>query len=215
MKTYQAQQGDTLFAIAQHEYGDGDLYPVIAAQNHLADPALIHVGQELLIPYVTYRHQFTTADSDTARKEITQLYYNTADRNVQLIWEVVNGVAQREIHQGAWLHIPDLANGGHHTVVANESLQSLAYRWYGDEHLAEIVEIVNNLTPGSTVTPGQVLIQPGLNRLRHIAGDTLTSLCEDEYGPADLPTRVAVVAAANHISDPESVFCNQAVYIPS
>ena len=39
MKTYQAQQGDTLFAIAQHEYGDGDLYPVIAAQNHLADPA--------------------------------------------------------------------------------------------------------------------------------------------------------------------------------
>ena len=160
---------------------------MIAAQNHLADPALIQVGQELLIPYVTYRHQFATADSDTARKEITQLYYNTADRNVQLIWEVVNGVAQREIHKGAWLHIPDLANGGHHTVVANESLQSLAYRWYGDEHLAEIVEIVNNLTPGSTVTPGQVLIQPGLNRLRHIAGDTLTSLCEDEYGPGIFP----------------------------
>ena len=116
MKTYQAQQGDTLFAIAQHEYGDGDLYPVIAAQNHLADPALIEVGQELLIPYVTYRHLFATADSDTARKEITQLYYNTADRNVQLIWEVVNGVAQREIHQGGrGCNIPDLANGGHHT----------------------------------------------------------------------------------------------------
>jgi len=215
MKNYQAQQGDTLFAIAQREYGDGDLYPVIALQNDLADPAHIQVGQQLLIPYVTHRHRATTADSTAARKDITQLYYNTADVNVQLIWEIVNGVAQREIQQGTWLHIPELADVGHHTVVAGETLEGLAARWYGDDHLAVIIELANNLPTGSTVNPGQVLIQPGLNRLRHLAGDTLASLCRDEYGDADLPTRIAVVAAANHLSDPDAAFCNQAFYFPS
>jgi nucleoid-associated protein YgaU len=215
MKNYQAQQGDTLFAIAQREYGDGDLYPVIALQNHIADPNVLQVGQQLLIPYVTYRHLFATLDSNVARKELTQHYYNTTDTNVELIWEIVNGVAQREIHQGAWLHIPDLANVGHHTVVAGETLEGLAARWYGDDHLAEIIALANNLTLGSALTPGQVLIQPGLNRRRHVAGDTLASLCREEYGDGDLPTRIAVVAAANHISDPDAVFCNQTVYFPS
>lgn len=65
------------------------------------------------------------------------------------------------------------------------------------------------------MTPGQVLIQPGLNRLRHVAGDTLASLCIDEYGDADLLTRIAVVAAANRISEPGYVLCNQAVYFPA
>jgi nucleoid-associated protein YgaU len=215
MKNYQAQPGDTLFTIAQNEYGDGDLYPVIALQNHLADPAQIQVGQQLSIPYVTYRHRVITADSGAARKDITQLFYNTADPNVQLIWEIVNGVAQREIHKGAWLHIPELADVGHHTVVADETLEGLAARWYGDDHLAVIIELANNLPSGSTLTPGQVLVQPGLNRLRHVSGDTLTSLCREEYGDADLPTRTAVVAAANHISDPDAAFCNQSVYFPS
>lgn len=81
----------------------------------------------------------------------------------------VNGVAQREIQQGAWLHVPDLTNVGHHTVVANETLAGLAARWYGDDHPAEIIELANNPPTGSEVTPGQVLIQPELNRLRHMA----------------------------------------------
>ncbi len=215
MKNYDVQQGDTLFTIAAREYGDGNLFSVIAAQNHLADPDLVQVGQELLIPYVTYRHLVSAADSSAARKQITQHYYNTTDTNVQLIWEVVNGVAQREIQQGAWLHMPDLTDVGHHTVVANETLAGLAARWYGDDHLAEIIQLANNLPTGSEVTPGQVLVQPGLNRLRHVAGDTLASLCRDEYGDADLQTRIDVVAATNYISEPDSVFCNQAVYFPS
>ncbi|UMB69837.1 LysM peptidoglycan-binding domain-containing protein [Mycobacterium paraterrae] len=215
MKTYAVQQGDTLFGIAQREYGDGDLYTVIAAQNHLPDPDVIQLGQQLLIPYVTFRHRFATLDSNVARKELTEHYYNTTDSNVELIWEIVNGVAQREIHEGAWLHIPDLVDVGHHTVVADETLEGLAARWYGDDHLAEIIALANNLPSGSALAPGQVLTQPGLNRRRHIAGDTLASLCREEYGDGDLPTRIAVVAAANRIGDPNAVFSNQTVYIPS
>jgi nucleoid-associated protein YgaU len=213
MKNYEVQPGDTLSAIAQREYGDSSLYPVIARQNHLANPNLINVGQQLLIPYVTYRHLFTTADSTSARTQLTEHFYGTS--GIQLIWEIVNGVAQREIQRGAWLHIPDLANVGHHTVVADETLIGLAASWYGDERLTGVIELANDLPPGGALTPGQVLIVPGLNRRAQVAGDTLASLCRDEYGDTDVDTRVSVLAAANHIDQPDSVFSNQLVYFPS
>lgn len=168
MKTYQVQPGDTLFALARRQYGDSTLYPVIAKQNHLANPDLIVSGQQLLIPYVTYRHFVTASDSTASRQAITQQYYGTDDTNVQLIWEIVNGVAQREIHLGAWLHIPDLTDVGHHTVVAGESLEALAARWYGDDHLAIVIGLANNLPANTEPDPGQVLIVPGLNRRHHV-----------------------------------------------
>ncbi len=94
MKNYTVQPGDTLFGIAAREYGDGELYPVIARMNQLANPDLILVGQELLVPYVTYRHLWTTDDTTAARAQITQHYYGTQDTKIQLIWEVASGVAQ-------------------------------------------------------------------------------------------------------------------------
>lgn len=42
--------GDTLFAIAERFYGDGNKYPEIAKANGIANPDLIHPGQELTIP---------------------------------------------------------------------------------------------------------------------------------------------------------------------
>ena len=99
-------------------------------------------------------------------------YYGTEETQYQRIWEVASGVAQRPIHPGAWLLIPDLANVGHHTVVAGETLIMLADRWYGDIHLAGLIEDANNLPPGSDLTPGHVLIVPGLNRRANVAGDT-------------------------------------------
>ncbi|MGV0812768.1 LysM peptidoglycan-binding domain-containing protein [Mycolicibacterium boenickei] len=215
MKNYTVALGDTLFGIAQREYGDGGLYPVIVEQNHLGNPDLINVGQELLIPYVTYRHLFNTDDGTAARQQLTQFFYGTQSPAIQLIWEVVNGVAQREIRRGAWLLMPDLTNVGHHTVVEGESLAGLAARWYGDDHLAIVIANANNLDPSTHPTPGHVLIVPGLNRRRQVAGDTLESLCIDEYGDHDVATRAAVAAAANHISRPHSLFSNQVVHFPS
>jgi nucleoid-associated protein YgaU len=215
MKKYEVRPGDTLSAIAHREYGDSSLFPAIARQNHLADPNSIDVGQQLLIPYITRRHLVTTSDSTAARKQITQRYYGSEDTHVQLIWEVVNGVAQREIQQGAWLHIPELADVGHHTVTEGETLAVLAERWYGDDHLALLIELANHLPSGSEPAPGHVLIVPGLNRRRTVAGDTLRTMCHHEYGPADLDTRVGVVAAANHLADPDTVFARQVIHFPS
>lgn len=215
MKTYTVAHADTLFGIAQREYGDGGLFPVIARQNHVANPDLNVTGQEILVPYVTYRHLFTTEDSTAARAELTQRHYATEDQAVQLIWEVVNGVAQRQIQRGAWLLMPDLTDVGRHTVVEGESFLNLAHRWYGDEALAVVIANANHLDLFTDPEPGTILVVPRLNRRRGVAGDTLESLVREEYGDDDVETRTAVVAAANYISRPHALCSNQIVYFPS
>ncbi|MBS9532672.1 LysM peptidoglycan-binding domain-containing protein [Mycobacterium sp. M1] len=47
---YTVVAGDTLFAIAERFYGDGNKYPQIAEASGIANPDLIHPGQELTIP---------------------------------------------------------------------------------------------------------------------------------------------------------------------
>ena len=84
-----------------------------------------------------------------------------------------------------------------------------------DDHLAAVVANANNLDASIDPAPGQVLIVPGLNRRRHIAGDTLESLCVEEYGDHDVKTRAAVAAAANYISRPDTLFSSQVVHFPS
>jgi nucleoid-associated protein YgaU len=215
MKNYTVQSGDTLFGIAAREYGDGDLYPVIARMNNLTNPDLILVGQELLIPYVTYRHLWTTDDTTAARAAITQHYYGTQDTKIQLIWEVASGVAQHPIEKGAWLLIPDLGDVGHHTVVDGETFAGLAADWYGDDHLDIVIAHANEMDPATVPTPGTVLIQPRLNYRKSIGGDTLESICRQVYGDSDLiPTWIGVVEAANYISRPDKLFSTQVVHFP-
>jgi nucleoid-associated protein YgaU len=49
-RTYAVVSGDTLWAIAERFYGDGSKYQVIADASGIANPDLIHPGQELTIP---------------------------------------------------------------------------------------------------------------------------------------------------------------------
>jgi len=215
MKNYIVQPGDTLFGIAASEYGDGDLYPVIARMNNLANPDLIFAGQELLVPYVMFRHLWTTDDTPAARAQITQNYYGTQDTKIQLIWEVTSGVAQQPIERGAWLLIPDLGDVGHHTVVDGESFAGLAGDWYGDDHLAIVIAFANEMDPDTEPAPGTVLIQPRLNYRLNVAGHTLESACRMVYGDSELiPTWMAVVEAANHLSRPHKLFSNRTLYFP-
>src|SRR5262249_52958756 len=126
--------------------------------------------------------------------------------------------AQRDLLVGEWLLIPDLANVGHHTVVAGETLPVLAQRWYGEDHLWPIISIANHLPDGDPA-PGTVLMQPRLNR-RHtvVAGDTLWQLAEDNYGDGGADrtsTLVQMMAAANFVNDPDVINVGQAIYFPS
>lgn len=49
-RTYTVQSGDTLWAIAEQFYGDGNRYPEIAAASGVDNPDLIQPGQVLTIP---------------------------------------------------------------------------------------------------------------------------------------------------------------------
>ena len=155
---YQVQAGDTLWELAERFYGDGRLFRVISVINHLTNPDNIVVGQGLEIPYVTFRYQVQVGDT---KKKLALKFYN--DAAMSEVYEIPNGAAQRDLIVGEWLLIPDLANVGHHTVVAGETLKVLAQRWYGEEGLWTIISIANHLPDGDPA-PGTVLIQPRLNR---------------------------------------------------
>jgi nucleoid-associated protein YgaU len=73
---YQVKSGDTLWSLAESFYGDGRRYRVIAVANGLVDPDLIVVGQELEIPYVTFRHQVKAGDT---KKKLAQHFYGDHD----------------------------------------------------------------------------------------------------------------------------------------
>jgi LysM domain len=49
-RTYTVESGDTLWAIAEQFYGDGNKYQVIADASGIANPDLIQPGQVLTIP---------------------------------------------------------------------------------------------------------------------------------------------------------------------
>lgn len=210
---YQVISGDTLWGLAERFYGDGRRHMVIAVANDLADPDHIVVGQELEIPYVTCRHQVKAGDT---KKKLAQHFYG--DPNLSEVFEIPNGAAQRDLIVGEWLLIPDLANPGHHTVVAGETLPVLSERWYGEANLWPIIAIANQLG-GTDPAPGTVLIHPRLNRRHKVtAGDTLWQLANDNYGDygADRTlTLVKLIAAANLIDDPDHITVGQLIYFPS
>jgi nucleoid-associated protein YgaU len=44
------ESGDTLWAIAERFYGDGNKYQIIADASGISNPDLIHPGEVLTIP---------------------------------------------------------------------------------------------------------------------------------------------------------------------
>lgn len=49
-RTYMVKEGDTLWAIATHVYGDGQRWVDIAQANPSLDPAKMPVGREIVLP---------------------------------------------------------------------------------------------------------------------------------------------------------------------
>jgi len=49
-KLYTIKEGDSLWAIAAEEYGDPSFWRVIADHNHIENPRLPKVGQEIALP---------------------------------------------------------------------------------------------------------------------------------------------------------------------
>jgi nucleoid-associated protein YgaU len=82
---YQVKSGDTLWGLALRFYGDGRRHRVIAVANDLTDPDHIVVGQELEIPYVTFRHQVKAGDT---KRKLAQQFYG--DSTLSEVFEIPN-----------------------------------------------------------------------------------------------------------------------------
>lgn len=64
---YTVQSGDTLYAIAQNQYGNGNLYPqIVSANPEITDPNQIFVGEQITLP------DLNTSGSIPAAPPITQ-----------------------------------------------------------------------------------------------------------------------------------------------
>jgi hypothetical protein len=182
--------------------------------NHLADPNQIDVDQTLLIPYVTFRHQVRAGDGE---ESLAQQFYG--DPSFVEIIPITNHAAQREFVVGEWLLVPDLANADGHQVVSGETWEVLAERWYGESNLWPIIAIANHME-NQDAPVGQAILHPRLN-WRHavLGGDTLWQLAADYYGDAAdverTKTMVDMVAAANHIEDPDNLPVGQVLFFPS
>ncbi|OWY80147.1 LysM peptidoglycan-binding domain-containing protein [Rhodococcus sp. BUPNP1] len=155
---YDVVAGDTLSKLAQRFYGDATLFPVIAVPNGITDPNEITVGQELLIPYITRRH--TVASGETL-SGLAQHFYG--DGTLFPVLAAANHIADPNVVQvGRSLLIPELRDVGHHTVVAGETLRALAEDHYGNAEMFAMIAAANHIDDPNRITVGQVLFFPNL-----------------------------------------------------
>jgi hypothetical protein len=72
-------KGDMLWDIAEREYGDPNLYPILQKVNNIEDPTQLQLGQKLYIPDIN-QISFTSKDGTT----ITSYSYVTFDPDTLL-----------------------------------------------------------------------------------------------------------------------------------
>lgn len=84
MKTYTVQAGDTLFLIAKQFYGDGYLYKLLAAYNHLRNPNALEVGKVLNIPSARELQSAGNPVRDWHNYGNGTLYWRATSRGVEI-----------------------------------------------------------------------------------------------------------------------------------
>ena len=98
-----------------------------------------------------------------------------------------------------------------HTVLAGETLPTLALRYYGDADLDRLSAAASGITDPAVVEVGQRLAFPDFTRYKVVAGDTLSALAARFYGDAQLHR---LIATASGIADPDIIHVGQQLIIP-
>jgi S-formylglutathione hydrolase FrmB/LysM repeat protein len=92
---YTVVAGDTLSALAARFYGDAQLHRLVATASGIADPDVIHAGQQLIIPEIT-RHTVVAGDTLSA---LAARFYG--DASLYPLIATTNGIADpHAIHPG-------------------------------------------------------------------------------------------------------------------
>lgn len=113
---YKVQKGDTLWSIAEKNYGSGYNWTDIAEANKLTNPGVLSEGQELTLPKVEAKAQTGTQEVAQAQPQSTATPTPVAQISPQP-------------QQGA---APQTINSDTYTVVRGDHLWGIAVRAYGD-----------------------------------------------------------------------------------
>ena len=150
VRTHTVVAGETLSALALRFYGDAELYRLIATASGIADPDAIDVGQRLIFPDFT-RYTVVAGDSTSA---LASRFYGDAE--LYPLIATASGIADPDaIDVGQRLIFPDFTR---YTVVAGDTLSSLAARFYGDASLYPLIATVNGIADPDVIDAGQVLV---------------------------------------------------------
>ena len=115
------------------------------------------------------------------------------------------------IHVGQELIIPDLSHT--HTVIAGDTLTSIAQHSYADTSRVAMLAAVNQIRNPNLIHAGQVLVIPDLSHTATVgAGDTLFGIAQRFYGHGSL---FRFIAAVNGITNPNVLSTGQVLVIPS
>lgn len=217
-RTHTVVAGDTLFRLAQQFYGNGELFPVIAAANEIINPNHIAVGRTLIIPDIIKTH--TTVAGDTLFG-LAQRFYGNGE--LFPIIAAANRVQDPDhIAVGQVLVIPELTGQRHspvipgtartHIVVAGDTLFGLAQRLYGNGELFPVIAAANAIADPKKLAIGRRLIIPPVTKTyRVVKDDTLFGLAQRFYGKGEL---FPIIAVANAIPNPNLIFPGQLLIIP-
>ena len=150
VRTHTVVAGETLSALALRYYGDPQLYRLIATASGIANPNVINVGQRLILPDFT---RYTVAAGDTLSALALRFY---GDAELYPLIASASGIADpSNIDVGQPLIIPDATR---YTVVAGDTLSSLAVRFYGDAAFYPLIAKVNGIADPNAIDVGHVLV---------------------------------------------------------
>jgi S-formylglutathione hydrolase FrmB/phage tail protein X len=150
VRTHTVVAGETLSALALRFYGDAELYRLIATASGIANPNVVRVGQRLIMPDFT---RYTAVAGDTLASLASRFYGDP-----QLDWLIAGATGIPEsgvINVGQRLIIPDAFR---YTVVAGDTLASLASRYYGDASLYPLIATANGIADPAAINVGQVVV---------------------------------------------------------
>ncbi|WP_054813938.1 LysM peptidoglycan-binding domain-containing protein [Nocardia arizonensis] len=101
-----------------------------------------------------------------------------------------------------------------HTVVEGETLSAIAQKFYGQAGFFKLVAVASGISDPDRIRPGQVLLLPEVgNKHTVAAGETLSGLAASYYHPRN-SNLYPLIAAANHIDDPDKIDVGQVLIIP-
>jgi nucleoid-associated protein YgaU len=155
---YTVVAGDTLRSIAQRFYGDANQWPRIfnANRDQIANPDVISVGWVLTIPGF---RPYAVKAGDTLRS-IAQGFYGDENQWSRIFNANRDQIDNPDVISVGWiLRIP---TDELYTVVAGDTLRSIAQQFYGDESQWTRIfdENRDQIDDPNVISVGQVLLVP-------------------------------------------------------